>query len=183
MIERDRIDSIQVLRAISYILIFLSHVEIVATGAVAVSIFFVISGFCMVYSYLGVPNKNTYTSPIQCVRFGYSKIRKLYPLHLFTMIGVACIVFIQSISKLDKVLVCKDLLYLLLNSALLQSWIPIRDCYYSFNAVSWYLSTLIFSYCTFGFARQYLEKCTPKKAIKAGAIILYICCVFQFFCI
>lgn len=51
-----RLNSIQIIRALAFIAIFLSHVELTSTGAAGVSIFFVLSGFCLIYTYY--PNQN-----------------------------------------------------------------------------------------------------------------------------
>ena len=57
--NKPRLQSVQGLRAIAFILIFLSHTEIVAAGPAGVSIFLVLSGFCMMYAYVDRPVKLT----------------------------------------------------------------------------------------------------------------------------
>lgn len=53
--DKPRLRSIQGLRAIAFIFIFLSHAEIIAAGPAGVSIFLVLSGFCLSYAYMDRP--------------------------------------------------------------------------------------------------------------------------------
>lgn len=91
--ERPRIESIQVIRAIAFILIFLSHVELIATGPIGVSLFLVLSGFCMTYAYLDRPEKTPRPSLSNNLRFAGGKVKKLYPLHVITLLFVAVVIF------------------------------------------------------------------------------------------
>ena len=60
---QKRLASIQVIRAIAFIFIFLSHVELIPTGGIGVSLFLVLSGFCMTFSYLDKTEK----TPVPCI--------------------------------------------------------------------------------------------------------------------
>lgn len=64
------------------------------------------------------------------------------------------------------------LFYFTANLLLLQSWLPWRDGYFSFNAVSWYLSTIAFSYCLFPYIHCGLRN--SKKKIYGLACIAVI---------
>jgi peptidoglycan/LPS O-acetylase OafA/YrhL len=187
--EKNKLSSIQVIRAIAFILIFISHVEIIDTGPVAVSLFLVISGFCMTYSYLDRPDKLPESSFVKNLKFAWSKVKKLYLLHLVTLGSVAVIVFAGIIVHKDSIQkLFEQLFYFLFNIFLLQSWIPWRDGYFSFNAVAWYLSTSIFSYFMFPWIFKIIQSKNKKRMVilttsvivlmVAISIILEICHAF-----
>ena len=83
-----RIDSLQGLRACGLLSIFFSHsVEGYASfGAAGVSIFLILSGFLLAYGYLQRDTALRQPSLANNLRFAVQKIKKLYPLHLVTML-------------------------------------------------------------------------------------------------
>lgn len=48
---KERLLSLQGLRGIAFLLVFLSHVQILHSGNFGVAIFFILSGFVMYYTY------------------------------------------------------------------------------------------------------------------------------------
>ena len=87
VIKNERINSIQGLRAIAFLAIFISHTGIGSLGALGawgVSVFFVLSGFLMMYNYY-----NKESIPKFGFRFAWNKIKKLYSLHVITTILAA----------------------------------------------------------------------------------------------
>ena len=117
------------LRAILIFFIFLHHRGVwPGAGGMAVACFFVLGGFC---SALG------YVDKVRRPEFHYGqylvgRLVKYYPLHwLFLCVAIlwARGFYIRSIG---------------INALLLQSWIPKMDFYFSYNAVSWYLSDVVF---------------------------------------
>ena len=82
---KGRIDSLQAVRAIACILIFMHHCYICGTGALGAAIFIMLSGFLMCRSYY---DRSLPRTPIDCLRFSARKIWKLYPLHILTMLPV-----------------------------------------------------------------------------------------------
>lgn len=168
---KKRFASIQVIRAIAFILIFLSHVELISTGPIGVSLFLVLSGFCMTYAYLDRPEKAPSPSFGNNLKFTWGKVKKLYPLHLVTLLFVALIVFGGLIQqKGSEKDITEQGVYFIANGLLLQSWIPWRDGYFSFNAVSWYLSTTTFSYFLFPWLFKVIQS-KDKNRIRSLAII------------
>lgn len=149
--NNKRIQSIQVIRAVAFILIFLSHAEVLAGGTTGVSLFLVLSGFCMAYAYwerLGGVQK---TGNIKDnAAFSAQKILRLYPLHICTLLAVAAATVLILLRKgFPAKETAQQAVYFVMNAGLLQSWIPFRDGYFSFNAVSWYLSVIVFCYFMF----------------------------------
>lgn len=171
--KKSKIDSLQGYRTLAFLLIFISHADIVATGALGVSIFIVLSGFLMGISYTSIRIENMPTSFKGKVKFSFGKVAKLFPLHLITffiMLGFTVVTFY-----------CKDcinhetILYLIIsgifNVLMLQSWIPIENYYFSFNKVSWYLGICTFSYFLFPCIARTFEKIFEKSK---KMIIYYI---------
>lgn len=170
---KQRLIPIQVIRAIAFILIFLSHVELLSTGPIGVSLFLVLSGFCMTYAYLDRPEKIPSPGFVNNVKFSWRKVKKLYPLHVATLLFVALVVFVELIlHKASGKEIAEQGAYFIANGLLLQSWIPWRDGYFSFNAVSWYLSTTAFSYFLFPWVFQEIQSKNKKRITRLAVITL-----------
>lgn len=170
---KDRLQSLQAIRGVALLCIFLSHVELIATGPIGVSLFLVLSGFCMTYAYLDRPEKTPKLSLVNNLKFAWGKVKKLYLLHLVTLLFVALIVFGGLI--LQKGLeeeMAEQAWYFVGNSLLLQSWIPWRDGYFSFNAVSWYLSTMVFSYFLFPWVFQAIQSKDKKRIARLAGFTI-----------
>lgn len=170
---KQRLASIQVIRAIAFILIFLSHVELISTGPIGVSLFLGLSGFCMTYAYLDRPEKTPSPSFVNNLKFTWGKIKKLYPIHFETLIFVAIIVFGGLLlHKASGKEFAEQGGYFVANGLLLQSWIPWRDGYFSFNAVSWYLSTTAFAYFLFPCVFKPIQSKDKKRIVRLAGITL-----------
>lgn len=88
-----RIDTLQVVRGLAFVGVFLVHVGYkclsrMGLGRFGVSLFFVLSGFTMVYSYYG-KNRITSVSLKDNLRFAAGKIRSLYPLHALMTLAMS----------------------------------------------------------------------------------------------
>ncbi len=148
------IRSLQSMRFIAIFMIFLSHLGFLQQTEFAnfyekyilggasnsgVSFFIILSGFLLAYKY--------YDNIKQSVDLKYSynftvnRIKKFYPLHLLTIL-----VFIPNyfISYFANPLV--EVPLLLSNVFLIKSFIPWDVAYFSYNAPSWFLSTLLLLY-------------------------------------
>ena len=138
---KGRIDSLQAVRAIACLLIFMHHCYICGTGALGAAIFIMLSGFLMCLSYY---DRSLPRTPIDCLRFSARKIWKLYPLH----IAMLLIPLSGQIYGLVNGLVAPARLFekLAANALLVHAWIPLNDFYFSFNVPSWYLSVGLFLY-------------------------------------
>lgn len=86
MVSREKIVTLQVLRAFAFLGIFLSHTETIKHfefGAWGVSVFIILSGFLMYYNHYD----DKYDISIgESLKFSLKRIKKLYPLHIFTML-------------------------------------------------------------------------------------------------
>lgn len=153
-------------------LIFLSHAELVSTGPVGVSLFLALSGFCMTVSYLDKPEKTPAPSIIHNFEFAWRKIKKLYPLHVATLLFVSAVIFAGLIHKGSTKEIIEQGLYFAANGMLLQSWIPWRDGYFSFNAVSWYLSASVFLYYIFPWVFPVIQSKDIRRIARLSGIVL-----------
>lgn len=159
----QKLDRLQALRAIAFIMIFMSHTGLTFfrhCGEWGVSVFIILSGFLMIYNYAqkteivpdtllqngSVGSDAPFKNPF---RFSIGKIKKLYPLHIM-MLGVGILVN-HSRGKLIAVT-------LLPHIALLQILIPNEDLFACINGVSWYLSLCLFLYFAFPFLLLFMKK-------------------------
>lgn len=131
-----KIAALQSLRALAFLEIFLAHCGVSPyMGALGVSIFIVLSGFCMAINY--IPRIDIMPETLRgSVRFAVSKVKKLYLLHvIMTLCAVALRGVPQSVP---------DVLRLVINILLLQSLFPSSSVYFAYNGIAWYLSTYMF---------------------------------------
>jgi len=102
----------------------------------AVSFFFVLSGFILTYVY------RDFDSPGSVRRFFIARIARVWPIHcvtlLLTLAGFS--VWFSHMATGPGSLE-SFWLPLVSNLFMVQSWIPVSEFYYSFNAISWSIST------------------------------------------
>ena len=167
------IASLQSWRFIFALMIFLHHFPVngkglfEAGGSCGVSFFLILSGFVMAAGY-----GEKILSP--SFSFGtYVKRRwaRIYPLHLLCLLA-AILLSIKSMAW-------QHLLILVPNALLLQSWIPIREVYFSGNAVSWCLSDLFFFYALFPLLGRFLFR--KKFGQSVLFVILFVILYFVIF--
>lgn len=152
------ISSLQSLRFIFAIIIFFHHYVVngvglfYAGGACGVSFFIILSGFVMFAGYGNRVLKPEFNEK----KFMLTRLIRLYPLHFLCLLGFLClhIVHLSSI---------RNILNLIPNVFLLQSWIPIYEVYFSGNAVSWCLADMMFFYAMFPLLAKLLNHSGLKK--------------------
>lgn len=162
------IRSLTGLRFVFALMIFMHHfsmgerVVFPEGGALAVCFFFILSGFVLAYSY----QERLVAREITPRSFYAGRLSKLYPLHILCFI-VAAVLIIKTLSW-------KHLLVAPINLALLQSWIPIKGVYFSYNAVSWFSSDMLFFYLIFPWLALKMRTIEWKKLIVAGMAVLSV---------
>jgi len=107
-------------------------------GYIGVTFFFVLSGFILTYNYHG---QFSSLNKEKLANFYLARIARIYPVHILT--------FIIAIPLLLKVVLENSFLGIisgLINISLLQSFVPLKEVYFSINAVSWSLSNEMFFY-------------------------------------
>ena len=162
---KKQIESLQVLRAIAFLEIFLGHCRITFfTGAFGVSIFIVPSGFCMALNYLPKADKIS-LSPVGNIKYALLKIKKLYGLHLVML--VAAFLLAQMPTSVEAIK------RLVMDVLLVQSLSPHSADFFSYNGVAWYLSTYLFI-CIFSlYVIKLISKCKNKTVAAIGGIFVY----------
>lgn len=145
------IKSLTSLRGIFILFIFFHHCLSLypGGGSMAVTFFFVLGGFAMTLGY-----KDKIISEDFNYKQYLTRRCKFYPLHWLCMLAIMPLALL-SFSWLD-------LPILALNAALLQTWLPIKGIYFSFNAVSWYLADTMFFAVMFPIVFKLIAKATPK---------------------
>ena len=161
----NRIQTIQVLRAIAFMEIFLGHCGVTFfTGSFGVSIFIVLSGFCMAMNYL--PKiENIQTSFAANVKYAVSKIKNLYGLHLVMLVCAYLLAKMPtSVGAIKR---------LVMDALLVQSWSPHADDYFSYNGVAWYLSTYLFILILAPWVMKVLSKWKKQSNLIAGMTAVF----------
>lgn len=162
------IRSLTGLRFIFALMIFMHHfsmgerVIFSEGGVLAVCFFFILSGFVLAYSY----QERLVAQEITSRSFYVGRLSKLYPLHILCFL-VAAVLIIKTISW-------KHLLVAPVNLALLQSWIPVKGVYFSYNAVSWFSSDMLFFYLIFPWLALKMRTIEWKKLIVGGLVVLSV---------
>lgn len=164
-----RIDSLDSLRSIAFILVFMSHTGISAfsnIGHLACSLFLILSGFVLMYSqyeklYFEPSLRNNYI-------YAKSKIKKIYPLYFVTLLLMLPFCFIGEAR--DTVLIA--IIKLVSNIFCVQEYFPLLDR--SLNLPTWYLCTLILSYFIFPWVLKKVKKSYSLQKAKLNIIILYL---------
>lgn len=140
------INSLQSLRGIFAILIFLSHYVIgpdghrvfYAGGTMGVEFFIVLSGFVMCAGY----EKKVDSHAISYRDFMTRRLIRIYPLHLLCLAAWIVLGIGSRHFQADVITA---------NALLLQSWAPGQRVFYGCNTPSWCLSVFIFLYALFPF--------------------------------
>lgn len=152
-----RIESLQALRAIAFIGIFLTHAGApYAWPALGVSVFYAMSGFLMTFKHI---NDELDYSLKGRVLFSLKRIKKLYPLHILTMI---CAIVLNLAVIIHAGITLKRLVVLageiVLNVFLMQTWVPYSSINFSLNGVAWYLSVTMFLYFMFPAIQRFIKR-------------------------
>lgn len=168
-----RIESIQALRGYAILGIFLSHSKFfISWSALGVSVFFVISGFLMMYKYEQTCFEKSF---INNLFFAQKKILKLYPLHIITMVYAIALAIVEAYARQTfsfkwLVNLAGEAVY---NLSLMQSWVPDVHINTSLSGVAWYLSVMLFLYFIFPNLKEFVErKSIVLLCILSGVIII-----------
>lgn len=163
---------LQGLRGLSFMGIFLSHTGISlfsSLGPGGVSVFLILSGFLMTMNYFEKSRIEKY-SMVDNIKFAWSKIKRLYPLHVVTMI-IAIPLAVKGISTSG---IGSLLIKIALSITLLQSFVPDSAVYYSLNAVAWYLSVCKFIYFCFPWILRLCEKYNTRSFEGKGIVFIWL---------
>ena len=98
---------------------------------------FVSSGFLVGYNHYEKPMPGTLE---QSFKYAYKSFRNFYPLEIINLIF-----FFVCEKKFNNINIT-DIEIILSNIFMIKSWSPYRFVHFSFNGVSWFLSSLLFCY-------------------------------------
>ena len=133
--SRVYIPAVDSLRTIFMLVILFHHMDIYPHGCgIAVSFFFILSGFSLTLGYHDrIDNSN-----FSFRQFITKSLTKFFPIHwLILIVSVACGgVSVMSSENFGS--------RFLTNFFLVQSFIPDKTYYFSFNSPSWYLCDALF---------------------------------------
>lgn len=124
-----------------------AYQEILSEGYIGVSFFFILSGFIIAHKY----KSPLLSKEISVRKFFVARFARIYPLHLLC--------FILAIPLTLRSLIADSPIWLLkalTNLALVQSFIPYRNIYFSFNTPSWSISNELFFYAVFPLLSTFL---------------------------
>lgn len=167
------IETLQSLRFIFFLMIFMSHFRYAgvegfeAGGKCGVSFFFMLSGFILAYVY----GSRIKVGGFDRAAFFRKRLSKIYPVHLLCL----SIFFIFNVRVLDA----EGYVRLLSNLLLVQSWIPLQEFYFSGNAESWFLSSILFCYAVFPRLFRAVSGCSIRTfrlgwTVMAGLYLLLV---------
>jgi peptidoglycan/LPS O-acetylase OafA/YrhL len=107
----------------------------------AVSFFFVLSGFILAYNYRHLEGRD------QILGFYVARFSRIWPVHLFSFAMV--VIMLPSGVWTPPFALEQALSVTVFNVLLLHAWVPMKGYFFSFNAVSWSISTELFFYLIF----------------------------------
>lgn len=180
-----RSDSVQALRGAAALAVVLAHCLSLSgasgaplldlAGAAAVSVFLFLSGY--LWFVKGVALPPSHPSVESSVVGAVSRLRPLLPLHAVTWVASLPFLFWGFGVGGAAYGACVAFENLLL----LQSWTPVREVYFSCNAVSWYLSTYAFAVAVSPFLLATARYLTADGACLGRAVAgIAACAVAEF---
>jgi peptidoglycan/LPS O-acetylase OafA/YrhL len=104
-------------------------------------------------------------SPVKNIKFGISKVKKLYGLHLIMLAIMYVIVKMPTSGEAIPRLITDVLL--------LKCWRPHSEDYYSYNGVAWYLSMYLFVCMLAPYVMKLIAKIKNKKQLTGIAVLTY----------
>lgn len=126
-----------------------------AFGDCAVTFFFLLSGFSLSMGY----GERVELPTFSWRKFMWQRVVRLYPMHL---LALGLWVMLNGWSRA-----------LCVNALLLQSWVPLPSVYFSGNAVSWFLSDLLFFYAIFPWLYKMVKR-HSSRALLASMLVAYV---------
>lgn len=150
-------------RFLFILMIFFHHVELFpGGGATGVAFFFILGGFTLTLGYSDKVLNNDF-------EFGsYLKKRlvKFYPLHWFILLLFVPLNLLCSVPVSIKTFVP--------NFLLVQSFIPIKEFFYSYNSPSWYLCNTVFFAILFPFIYKLFSRIKGRQWLWFALILVVL---------
>lgn len=167
--KSQKIVSLQALRAFAFLGVFLEHAKFYSHWPpLWVSLFFVMSGFLLEYRY---ENVDLPVSLKSCFSFSWNKIKKLYPLHIMTMLCAVLLTVLRfirhgtSAGEINRLI-----LKVVSQTFLLQTWIPDVTISITLIEAAWFLSAMVFLYFSYPWIKRIVERYSIGKLL-----IIWLC--------
>ena len=159
------INSLQTWRFVFALMIFHHHFfinpQVVQFGTFPVAFFFILSGYVMAIGY----EDKVCAASFRYKDYMLKRLLRITPLNLFSLALALIFPLLDDILHLQ--FHYRTYLLAVIDTFLLQAWIPIRSVYFSGNAVAWFLSSMLFCYILFPYLLKWIKG-------KYGKIILVV---------
>ena len=129
--------------------------RLISYGYISVSLFFILSGFVLSYTYINVQSEWS----IDSQRFWTARFARIYPLYLFALI-ISAPAFIAKFSELGKV---QSFFTGVFTISLLQAWTPWTAT--AWNTPAWAVSVEAFCYFLFPLFAIHINKLSSRTII------------------
>lgn len=170
---KPSLDSLTSLRFFAALMILVAHaagvfhldphgiIRNLALGQ-GVSFFYVLSGFILTYNYYGLQGAT------EIKRFLWARIGRIWPSH----IAMCCLAL--AIRPHEQLHMSWTLAAIIVsNLFMIQSWIPVREYFYSINGVSWSISDEFFFYlCFVLLIRPWRSGWIGKLSLGVGLVVI-----------
>ncbi len=165
---KGKIYSLQIIRAMAFLGVFLSHTDIKifrAFGWWGVEVFFVLSGFLMMYQYA---DRCIGCSLTKNIIFGICKIKKLYPLYIITtFLMFEYFWFCNPTAYSPREMIAR----LIFNIGLVQEYIPI--VFRTINGAAWFLCAILLFYTIFPWILKHIIRVANINMVYLMLLILF----------
>ena len=147
------------------LMIFIHHcVFSYGGGACAVVGFFILSGFCLTLGY----GEKVLDGDFSWKKFMMRRAIKLYPIH------IGGLLLMWMLTGCYFHLGPRFIGTFATNALLLQSWIPYKWAYFSYNSPSWYLCDILFFSAVFPFIMKGLNRLSTKGNLSVLILIILV---------
>lgn len=185
--EKKRINTLTSIRFLMIIAIVISHFEFLNSKfylahfhntGVAVSFFFMLSGFGLTYSLNHNDKKKAsildeHWTLRKCYQYARNKMGKLWRWYLLTMIVMIPYSFIETLKNHSLFITTALTAFkAFISYFYLQSAFGLARFTHAFNSVCWFVSCLFLLYMVFPFLYRFINK---RQSIKLWMLIMFIC--------
>lgn len=176
-----KIESLQAMRGLAFIGIFFAHAGCkFEWAALSVTTFMTLSGFLLMRNRGYKPRCGLKHN----ILFSWNRIRKLYLLHICTML-VAIAIYLFQVNVFASLKELASLgLKVICNVFLIQTWFPHSSICQSLNGVAWYLSAMAFLYFLFPYIVRWITNKDTKilgKTLVASLLVELLSCTLLVF--
>lgn len=173
---------LEVLRCLAFLGVFTHHTGLTNFGHASVSIFFILSGFLLLYTNFHKKIVNDFSSNIL---FMWKKIKGLYPIYVISLL-----VLLPDLLFFDKSAIIVKIIRFVINLFLFESYVPSDGSFLglisaTINGPTWYFSMLTFLYFSFPWILSKIQKFKNNRQavfeIIKSLVILVVIAYIEFY--